>query len=90
MPNDTFFDQATCDRCNARLFFGRTLSNFNSDVICIACLKDERDAPGYAAAVAAEQARVRMGQMNFVGVGLSDADREFLSARLAARKETKS
>lgn len=74
-----------CDRCHAETLT-HILSKFNQDTLCLDCKNDERLAPGYAAADAAEVASVRQGNYNFEGVGLSSADRAFLSARRAARK----
>lgn len=74
-----------CQRCGEPLTVSST-SFFNSDVCCMACLKDEKEAPGYVQAKAAEEAAVRGGDYNF-NFGLSAADREFLAARLAARRK---
>jgi hypothetical protein len=62
------------------------MSKFNRDIICTPCKDDECEAPGYAAADAAEVAAVRGGNYNFPGIGLSPQDQEFLAARRAARK----
>jgi hypothetical protein len=76
----------TCDRCggDARISI---MSKFNRDTLCTACKDDERLAPGYAFADAAEAAAVRGGNYHFAGVGLSAADESFLAARRAARRE---
>jgi len=61
------------------------MSKFNNDWLCSECKEDERAAPGYAAADAAEVAAVLAGVRNFPGVGLSPADRDFLAVRLVER-----
>lgn len=74
----------SCERCGAPLI-GWGVSYFDTDTCCAACLDDEREAPGYEAARAAEAAAVRAGDLNFRGVGLSPADAAFLAERRAAR-----
>jgi hypothetical protein len=74
-----------CDRCNGPLELS-IMSKFNRDIICTPCKDDECEAPGYAAADAAEVAAVRAGDYNFPGIGLSPQDQAFLAARRAARK----
>jgi len=74
-----------CDRCNGSLALS-IMSKFNTDIICTHCKDDECEAPGYAAADAAEFAAVKGGDYNFPGIGLAPQDREFLAARRAARK----
>jgi len=83
---DPMRSAVACARCGSTLF-GSTLSRFNTQNLCRLCAADEREAPGYAAAEAAEIAAVRSGQFGFVGVGLSAADQAFLLARRAARRE---
>jgi hypothetical protein len=74
----------TCQRCGDPLAVS-SMSFFNEDVCCVPCLDDERDAPTYAAARAAEAQAVRNRNYNF-SAGLTPADRSFLAARLAARR----
>jgi hypothetical protein len=74
-----------CDRCNGPLVLSM-MSKFNTDILCTQCQDDECEAPGYAAADAAEVAAVRAGDYNFLGTGLSPQDHAFLAARRAARK----
>jgi hypothetical protein len=62
------------------------MSKFNRDIICTPCKDDECEAPGYAAADAAEVAAVRSGNYNFSGIGLSPQDHKCLAARRVARK----
>ena len=73
-----------CDRCGSPLT-AWGVSYFNTDTCCAACLDDEREAPGYEAARAAEAAAVRAGDLNFRGIGISPADAAFLAGRRAAR-----
>lgn len=84
MNADPFFTQTNCTRCGADLRI-RTMSKFNSDVICMTCKSDEQKAPGYAEADRAECEAVRAGVRDFPGVGLSPADAEFLASRRALR-----
>jgi len=72
-----FFTKTHCDRCGNK-FIIRTQSIFNSDVLCRECLGDERKAPGYAEAARIESKHVSAGDYNYEGVGLSQADRDFL------------
>jgi hypothetical protein len=73
-----------CDRCGEESEAWIT-STFNVQDICLTCKVEERQAPGYAAAEAAEVAACRGGDYNFPGVGLSAEDEAFLAARRAAR-----
>lgn len=74
-----------CDRCGCTPP-ATTMSTFNTDVICLDCADDEKKAPGYPAAAAAELSALKAGGYNFPGVGLSTADRAFLYTRLEARR----
>jgi len=74
-----------CDRCNGPLAFSM-MSQCNSEIICTHCQDDACEAPGDAAADAAEVAAVRAGDDHFPGIGLSPQDHAFLAARRAARK----
>ncbi len=65
---DRFFTQKTCDRCGAELKV-RRMSRFNTDVLCPACIEEERMHPDYEKAAAAELEAVRRGDMNFPGIG---------------------
>lgn len=77
-----------CARCGDPLQ-SSTMSKFNTDIICLPCKEDEQLAPGYADADRAESEACQRGDYNFRGVGLSEADREFLRARLAQRKQVR-
>lgn len=78
-----------CERCGASLrepaMIDAYFSRFDAAVLCRGCRDDERHAPGYAAALAAEAAAMRAGNHNFTGAGLTDADRAVLAGRRAAR-----
>jgi hypothetical protein len=76
-----------CERCAAPLapLTAWGVSYFNTDTCCMACLADEKQAPGYEAARAAEAEAVSAGNLNFPGVGLSHAAAAFLASRRAAR-----
>lgn len=67
---DTFFTQTTCDRCGGTLAAGRTMSMFNTQTICMACAKAERERADYDLAREAERAAVAAGDRNFKGIGL--------------------
>ena len=74
-----------CDHCNGPLAWSM-MSKGNRDILCTPCQNDECEAPGYAAAAAAEVAAVRAGDDNFPGTGLSPQDRAYLAAWRTARK----
>ena len=76
--------QKNCSRCGVELKVW-TMSKFNTDIICMSCKEDERQAPGYKAADEAELQAVKNGVRNFPGVGLSDEDKKFLAERRAQR-----
>lgn len=63
------------------------MSMFDSAKLCFECKLDEREAPGYDAAVAAEADAVARGEETFIGVGLSIEARKFLSRKREARRE---
>ena len=46
------------------------MSVFNEQMICIACIATEQAHPRFPEALAAEEAAVRRGDMNFPGIGL--------------------
>lgn len=78
MPTD-------CDRCGVTLRAWST-SYFDVDVCCMECLDDERLAPTYAEARAAEERQVLARNYRYEGADMTPADREFLAQRRAARK----
>ena len=75
----------TCERCGKQSR-ATILSKFDTATLCLDCKADERLAPGYAAADAAEVAACRQGNYNFQGVGLSREDHQFLAERRRLRQ----
>ena len=75
-----------CERCGDASGVV-TMSRFNTDVICLPCKEDEEGAPGYMTAMAAEDTAILAGNYNFPGVGLSEADQEYLNQRLKERNQ---
>lgn len=69
---DDFFKKTTCDRCGGSLEHGRTMSMFNTDVICMDCQKKEKQHPRYKEAVEAERNAVMNGDRNFQGIGWTE------------------
>ena len=67
---DEFFTKKNCDRCGKPLEGCRTMSRYNTQVICMECEHAERQRPDYAAACEAERAAVAAGDRNFKGIGL--------------------
>jgi hypothetical protein len=61
----------TCERCGEHTGT-TTVSYFNTEEICMPCRETERAHPGFAAARAAEEKAVRLGDWNFEGVGLPE------------------
>jgi hypothetical protein len=76
----------TCPRCGGPMGC-HSVSYFNTEDICCECKHDERHFPGNAAALAAEEAAVRSGNLNFTGVGLSELDRQLMRQLLAERRQ---
>lgn len=68
MNGDTFFSQTTCDRCGGSLKNGRIMSMFNTDCICIACSKSEKQDEDYERAVNADHEEIKKGNYNFKGI----------------------
>jgi hypothetical protein len=77
-------DRLICDRCHSPIKVS-IMSKLNTDILCMACKKDERALPTYQAGADAETKAVRCGDYNFPGVGLTPGDQEFLAKRRAAR-----
>ena len=69
---DKFFTQTKCDRCGGSLEEGRTMSMFNTQVICMTCKEKEQQREDYHKAVEADHAEIRKGNYNFEGIGLKD------------------
>jgi hypothetical protein len=57
-----------CDRCGAETGF-LTGSYFNTDMVCLACDREERASDRFAEAQRAENEAVRQGDFNFRGIG---------------------
>jgi hypothetical protein len=87
MPTHARSYPTTCQRCGDTLV-SSAMSRFNTDVCCMPCLDDERLAPGYETAHAAETRAVRSGDYNYKGVGLAPADYAFLRERLEERRRS--
>lgn len=64
-----FFSQETCDRCGGSLTGGRMMSKFNTDCLCMNCIRKEKQHPDYQKAAMAELEAVRRGNYNFPGIG---------------------
>jgi hypothetical protein len=58
-----------CQRCGNQKPLCVTMSRFNTDMICPDCENKERAHPDYQKAADAELAQVKMGNMNFRGIG---------------------
>jgi hypothetical protein len=71
MP-DEFYTQKHCDRCGAELKYGRQMSRFNTDCLCLECINEERQHPDYKKALDAERRAVQNGDYNFPGIGLPE------------------
>ena len=65
---DDFFKKKNCDRCGKPLVT-RTMSMFNTDVICLECKEKEKNDPRYEQAREAELNAIRRGNFNFKGIG---------------------
>ena len=65
---DEFLKKTKCDRCGNPLGT-RTMSMFNTDVICQACKDAERKRPDYDKAVKADHDAISKGNLNFPGIG---------------------
>lgn len=59
-----------CDRCGGETRGMTTLSFFNTQEICLACDRKERDHPLFETARNADEAACRGGNFNFEGIGL--------------------
>jgi hypothetical protein len=58
-----------CERCRRDVRI-TTMSLFNEQMICLACVAVEQAHPRYIEALAAEEEAVRQGNLNFPGIGL--------------------
>lgn len=66
---DSFFTKKNCDRCSEKLDFGRIMSMFNEDCICLECKEKETKDPRYKKARDREHEEVKKGNYNFKGIG---------------------
>ena len=64
MSHDPFFTTRRCQRCGGSLDGGRTMSMFNTQVICMACKERETREPDYMEAVEAEHHELLKGNRN--------------------------
>lgn len=60
-----------CDRCGKKTN-AATMSMFNTDMLCMNCLRKEKNHPDYQKARDAEHAAVASGDYNFPGIGKPD------------------
>ena len=69
---DDFFTKTKCDRCHGDFNGCRTMSMFNTQVICMICKEKEQQRADYRKAVEADHAEIRKGNYNFQGIDLDD------------------
>ena len=60
-----------CERCKNETL-SLSMSMFNTDMCCNACLQLERNHPDYEKARKAEHEAISRGEYNFAGIGLPD------------------
>jgi len=84
MPRRNIFDVPACERCGKVPLIASMVSRFNTDVCCLDCIEDEKQAPNYRAAHDAELAAVKAGDYNYCH-GLAAEDLTFLMRRRAER-----
>lgn len=58
-----------CDRCGSPTGGYTTMSQFNTDVICMDCKDEEKEHPDYKKALDAEHDEIKKGNFNFPGIG---------------------
>ena len=58
-----------CERCRRSTNIFK-MSFFNTDMLCMECLKKEESHPMYEAARKEELRQMKMGNCNFPGIGL--------------------
>lgn len=66
---DKFFTQKRCDRCGGSLDGGRQMSMFNTDCLCMDCIRKEKQRSDYREAQEAERAALLRGERNYKGIG---------------------
>ncbi len=57
-----------CYRCGKKVL-NHTMSQFNTDLLCLGCADDEKRHPDYSKAVNAERDALKQGNFNFPGIG---------------------
>jgi hypothetical protein len=62
--------EVECQRCHKQTF-STILSMFNTEEICEECKTAEEARPDYDAAVEADRAAIKAGDVNFKGIGLN-------------------
>ena len=67
---DDFFTKKYCDRCGKYLNI-RTMSMFNTDVICMECKEEETRRSDYEEARKADLEEIKKGNYNFQGIGFN-------------------
>lgn len=65
---DKFFTQKHCDRCGRDFKYGRIMSMFNTDCICLECSDKEKADKDYKKAVEADTKQIKQGNYNFKGI----------------------
>lgn len=60
-----------CERCGKESAI-RSMSWFNTQMICRRCYENEQAHPSYNEAVIAERQALMRGERNFPGIGLPD------------------
>ena len=73
-----------CDRCQAPMPVSK-MSKFNTDMLCLDCITEEREAPGYKAAADEEYRQVVLHNYKFPGVGLDPLSLGFVCGRMSLR-----
>lgn len=73
-----------CDRCGRKTGVFQ-MSRFNTEMVCVDCIADEKEAPGYKRAAEEEYRQVVMCQYNFPGVGLDPLNLGFVCGKMAGR-----
>ena len=58
-----------CDRCHEPTNGITIMSMFNQEVICMECMKKEKNETGYKEAVEADHKAIKSGDYNFPGIG---------------------
>ena len=73
---DPFFSKTNCDRCKGSLDGGRMMSMFNTDCLCLECIRKERKRDDYPDAIKADHEEIKRGNFSFQGIGLTERKKE--------------